>query len=229
MPRLIPPNDILIDLPPKARQAYEDLENEFITNVRGSTIVAANIAVAGGKCRQICNGAIYDTSPDDSDGDGRSYKLLHEEKIRALEDLIGELQGSPALVMYEFDSDKRRILESLGKHIAVIGGGTSPRQADDIIRRFNAGKIPILLGHPASMAHGLNLQEACHHIIWFGITWNLEYYQQAIARIYRQGQKETVFVHRILARNTIEQRVVQALGTKKDLQETLFGDLQWHS
>lgn len=223
MPRLMPPNDIMVDLPPDARQIYEEIASEFIAQVAGRTIIAANIAVAGGKCRQICNGALYTT-----DGVGekdRVFEVIHEEKISAVKELVSSLQGAPAIIVYEFNHDRRRLLECFGLDTPCLGGSTTPRQADDIIRRFNRGEIPVLLTYPID---GVNLQEACHHIIWFSLTWDLRLYQQTIDRIYRQGQKETVFVHRIMVRDSIEQRVVEVLDGKADLQEALLGELQWH-
>ena len=218
MPPCPPIDPILIDLPPAAREKYKDLEDEFITQVEEGTIIAANSAVAGGKCRQICNGALYINAEHDWVG-------IHDAKIDALEDLLEELQGAPTLVMYEFNHDRYRLLSRFGTSTPVLGGGVSATQADQHIRDFNAGKIPIMFCHPASMAHGLNLQETCHHIIWFGLTWNLEYYDQAIARIYRQGQKNPVFVYHILARDTLDFRVMNVLRDKGELQTAFFRSL----
>jgi len=180
-------------------------------------IVASTAAVAGVKCRQAANGAVYDQS-------GKAIPL-HDAKLEALADLVEELSGSPVLVLYEFDHDRERIQKSLGA-CEVLGGGLSPARLDSIIKRFNAGNIPVLLGHPASMGHGLNLQRSCRHIIWFGITWNFEHYDQAIARIYRQGQEsDRVFVYLIIATETLDEKVVKVLvqkdRTQSDLNEAL--------
>jgi len=127
--------------------------------------------------------------------------------------------------MYEFNHDKERLLGRFGSATPVLGGGTSARKADGYIQQFNDGHIPLMICHPGSMAHGLNLQETCHHLIWFGLTWNLEYYDQAIARIYRQGQKNPVFVYHILAHDTLDDRVMNVLADKDKTQKKLFASL----
>lgn len=214
-------HDILVQLPQEARKTYKEIEDDLITKLEAGFIVAANAAVAGGKCRQVCNGALYINEQHD-------HVVLHDEKIVALDELIESLQGAPALVMYEFDHDRTRLLRHFGGETPVIGGGTSARRADQYIQEFNAGRLRLLLCHPASMAHGLNLQEACHHIIWFGLTWNLEYYDQSIARIYRQGQTKPVFVYRILVEDSLDQRVAEALNDKDFTQQKLLRALKWN-
>ena len=209
---------IYVDLPEEAREKYKDIEDDFITQLEEGTIIAANAAVAGGKCRQICNGALYINREHD-------WVTIHDEKIGALEDLVESLGGAPMLVMYEFNHDKERLLGRLGSAIPVLGGGTSARKSNEYISEFNEGKHPVMICHPASMAHGLNLQEACHHICWFGITWNLEHYDQSIARIYRQGQEFPVFVYHILASDTLDDRVVEVLQQKDHNQKALFKNL----
>lgn len=218
MPPLPDIDPIWVDLPQEAREKYNDIEQEFITQLGEGTIIAANAAVAGGKCRQICNGAIY-TNPE------HDWIKVHDVKVEALEELIDSLGGAPTLVMYEFNHDKARLLGRFGSTTPVLGGGTSARKADEYIQDFNNGKIPLMLCHPASMAHGLNLQETCHHMIWFGLTWNLEHYDQAIARIYRQGQKNTVFVYHILAKDTLDEKVMAILAAKDKTQKALFEGL----
>jgi SNF2 family DNA or RNA helicase len=209
---------IYIDLPPDARSKYRDIEEDFITQVEAGTIVAANTAVAGGKCRQICNGALYINKEHE-------WEPIHAAKLEALGDLIEQLGGAPTLVMYEFNHDKARILGRYGSDLPVLGGGTSAGQSLQYIQEFNDGKHPLMICHPASMAHGLNLQEACHHIIWFGITWNLEHYDQSVARVYRQGQKFPVMVYHILARDTLDDRVMDVLKEKDHNQQMLFKSL----
>lgn len=215
MPELPPIDPILVDMPDKAWKIYRDIEDDFITQLEEGWIVAANTAVAGGKCRQIANGALYTNEEHD-------WIEIHNAKMDALGDLLEELGGAPTLIMYEFNHDRERLLRRFGPDIPVIGGGTSAVQTDRFIREFNAGNIPFMFCHPASMSHGLNLQEACHHIIWFGLTWNLEYYDQAIARIYRQGQQYPVFVYHILARDTMDDRVLGVLRGKDKTQQALF-------
>lgn len=225
MPELISRN-ISITLPEKIFQKYRDVEELFITAMDEGNIVAANAAVAGVKCRQIANGAVY---KDDTFEDQRKeYVVFHDEKLDALEGILAELNGAPVLILYEFNHDRDRILERLGD-VPVLGGGLSDKKLNSIIDRFNSGDLPLLLGHPASMGHGLNLQGKCHHVIWFGITWNLEYYDQAIARVYRQGQKaEHVFVYHIVASGTLDEKVLRVLTSKDRTQQGLLSALCEH-
>lgn len=214
MPELMFMPPVLVELPPEARRRYDNVENDFLSLADEGNIVAANAAVAGMKCRQIANGAVYD--------DMKEVIPMHEAKLDALEDLLEELNGAPTLVMYEFQHDADRILGRLGD-VPIIRSGMSPKKFETLIDNFNAGVLPVLLGHPASMAHGLNLQKSCHHIIWFGITWNLEHYDQAIARIYRQGQKSgTVRVYHIVAKDTLDEKVVKVLEQKDRQQQGLL-------
>lgn len=208
-----------VELPRNARKLYDQLEKDLIYAEENLLIVAANRAVAGGKLRQCANGAVYDSNGD--------WQELHGEKLDALESLLGEI-SSPTLVLYEFNHDRERILSRLG-NVPVLGSGTGPKQRQEIIRDFNAGAIRILLGHPGSMAHGLNLQENCHHVIWFGIPWDLELYDQAIARVYRQGQtKDRVFVYHIVAKDTKDGEVMAALTAKDERQDKLLRALSSH-
>jgi SNF2 family DNA or RNA helicase len=225
MPELVYRN-VTISLPEKVFQKYRDVEELFITAMEEGSIVAANAAVAGVKCRQIANGAVY---KDDSFEDQRKeYVVFHDEKLDALESMLAELNGAPCLVLYEFNHDRARILERLGE-VPVLGAGLSDKKLSSVIDRFNAGDIPVLLGHPASMGHGLNLQGKCHHVIWFGITWNLEYYDQAIARVYRQGQEaDHVFVYHIVASGTLDEKVLRALTSKDRTQQGLLSSLGVH-
>lgn len=226
MPALVSRN-ILVTLPEEAMQKYLDVQELFITNLGSGSIVAANAAVAGVKCRQIANGAVYHHD-DEAFGGKDEYVVFHDEKLDALEGLLAELNGAPTLILYEFDHDRQRILQRLGD-IPVLGSGLSDKKLDATIDRFNAGELPALLGHPASMGHGLNLQGSCHHVIWFGITWNLEYYDQAIARVYRQGQKsDHVFVYHLVASGTLDERVLRVLTSKDKTQQGLLSSLHTH-
>jgi SNF2 family DNA or RNA helicase len=206
-----------VQLPDKARLIYKGIEDEFISVMDDPDrpIVAGTAAVAGVKCRQIANGAVYDEYGIPHD--------IHDAKLEALEELLEELAGAPTLVLYEFDHDRSRIQKRFGDGIPVLGSGVSERKLSQIIDGFNRGEIPVLLGHPASMGHGLNLQGSCYHVIWFGIPWNLEHYDQAIARVYRQGQKSSsVFVYHISAENTLDQEVLKALTAKDRDQQGLL-------
>lgn len=208
MPELLN-NYIEIELPPKARQHYKEVERDFLTKLEDETVVAFNAASAGGKCRQISNGFVYS-----SEVQGQ-FSVLHEEKLAALEELVDEMQGRPILVFYEFIAD-REMIKARFKQARDINDG----KVENNILDFNAGKIPMMLAHPASAGHGLNLQEKCNTVCWYGVTWNLEYYQQANARVWRQGQPESqVVIHHIVAKDTLDQRVIKTLAAKDEVQE----------
>jgi SNF2 family DNA or RNA helicase len=204
---------ISVSLPPAVMTQYTSLQDQFIAQISSGAIVAANSAVASGKCRQVANGAVYN--------EDKTWTALHDEKLDALESLLEELNGHPVLLLYEFDHDRQRIMERM-PGICDLKGSTGAT-LDARIKAFNEGRIQVLLGHPASMGHGLNLQGSCHHIIWYGITWNLEHYDQAIARVYRQGQQSNrVIVYHIVAKDTMDETVVKALATKDHTQQDLL-------
>ena len=216
MPELIY-NDIYVQLPAQVIQRYRAMEDDFFVAVENNEIVAANAAVASGKLRQIANGALYT-------GDDKKFTVLHREKTTALVDLVDQLAGSPLLVLYEFNFEREMIQKELD--CPALYSGTTTKKAAMYEEAFNKGTLPVLIGHPGSMGHGLNLQGACHHVCWHGLTWNLEYYDQATRRVYRQGQNsERVFVHRIAARDTIDEVVLQTLAGKNTRQAELMANL----
>lgn len=226
MPELVT-QDIAIDMPADAMKIYKMVEDGFFAEMESNKIVAANAAVAGGKCRQIANGAVYHAIEAPLTFQGikinwdKNYTEVHDAKLDALEDLIDELGGKPVLVLYEFEHDKERILKRFPQSRAFTG--LSQKKAGELQDAFNRGEVPMLLGHPDSMGFGLNLQETCHHVIWFGITWNLAFYDQAIARVYRQGQKAgTVFIYHLVAANTLDERVLKVLTAKDRTQQNLL-------
>lgn len=212
--------DVLVDLPPKARKVYDEVQSDFITLLGSGALVASNAAAAGTKCRQIANGAVYFTDQGDygqePDITRKDWVAIHTAKLDALESLLEELSGQPALIFYEFDHDRQRIQERLDLPCLT---GTSAKKGAKLVDAFNRGELRGLLAHPASAGHGLNLQESCQHVIWFGLTWNLENYQQGIDRVYRQGQDGAVTVHRILTRGTLDERVAEVLA-HKDVEQS---------
>lgn len=209
MPELIP-NPIYVDLPTSVRKQYDDFERDFLISVLDETIPALNKASLGIKCRQISNGFIY------SQENKGTPLLIHDEKLKALENLIEEMQGRPLLLMYEFIADGQRIMERFPQAINVTGS----KDINKVVRDFNEGKIPVLIGHPKSAGHGLNLQEACSDICWYGTGLDLELWLQAIARVWRQGQKSsTVRNHFIMARNTTDELMIEGLARKDSDQE----------
>lgn len=217
MPELVS-HDLIVSLPPTSRKLYDELERDFLVQMEsGEEVIALNAAAAGTKLRQIANGALY-TGVD-------TWKGLHDEKLDALESLLEELNGHPVLIFYEFKHDAERISARLGS-IPNLSGSTGSK-FDALVDQFNSGRIAALLAHPASAGHGLNLQGSCHHIIWFGIPWNLEYYDQAIARVYRQGQSaEKVFVYHLVAKDTKDEDVAKVLVVKDRNQQGLLRALK---
>lgn len=210
MPELVT-NEILVKMPSAVQKKYDDFERDFLIQIANKQIPAFNKASLGVKCRQVANGFIYDP-------DTREAHHFHDEKLNALEQLIEEMQGRPLLVMYEFIADGQRISERFPGAVNVTGA----RDVERLVRDFNAGRIPVLIGHPRSAGHGLNLQESCHDICWYGVTWDLELWLQAIARVWRQGQPSSVVTnHIILADNTTDSGVVEGLGKKEATQDTV--------
>ena len=207
-------NIIKVDLPAAARKVYKELEKEYFVELEAGNVVAVNAAALAMKLRQATNGSLY--------LEGGESHTLHDAKVDALTELVEELQRSPLLVAVSFLSEVKLLRERLGKDIPYLGGGVSRRDADLIVNEWNAGTIPILLAHPASVSHGLNMQENAHHLCWFGLTWNLEEYDQLIRRIWRQGQKHPVVAHHIIARKTIDQAVLTALQDKDRKQSGLL-------
>ena len=197
-------------LPDKAFDLYKEVESAFFNEMQHGTIVAANTAAAGTKCRQIANGACY--------VEEGGWRHIHNAKMEALDELVEEIGPQPLLVVYEFNHDKERLLDYFGKWATCITG-VKGKALQEAVEAFNAGALPVMLAHAGSL-HGMNIQGACRHMIWFGITWNLESYKQAVWRIYRQGQKaESVMVYHIVAEGTLDESVVLALADKAATQE----------
>lgn len=227
LPRLVE-NDIWVELPAAAMKTYRELEDNLVTRVRENLVTAANAAVAMGKCRQVAGGAIYKQAEiDEVQLSGpREFIDVHEAKLDALEELVESLQGSPVLVAYEFQHELFRIRERLGD-VPYIGSGVTTTQALAIERAWNNKELPVLLGHPGSMGHGLNLQAAGNHVCWYTPTWNLEHYDQFNKRVLRQGNThDVVMVHRLLARSTIDRMVAGMLKSKGKTQTSLLAALK---
>lgn len=230
MPTLIE-NNIRVDLPPNVMEVYDRLENDLIAKLDGNLVVATNAAAASMKCRQVANGGIYLDPEVESliklPKSKREWANLHTEKVDALADLIEELQGSPLLVAYDFEHDLDRLRERLGQDVPYIGGGVNAKRSAELEKAWNAGQLPVLLGHPQAMAHGLNLQEMGHHVCWHSLTWDYELYDQFIRRVLRQGNKaKKVFVHHIIARGTVDEVVLAAVKSKRRGQNALFDALK---
>lgn len=222
MPEVIE-NVIRLDLPEAVRATYDALHDDLIARIGDKVVTAANAAAASTKCRQVASGGLYlETKP----GEPRRWENLHTTKIDALCDLIDELQGSPLLVAYDFEHDLDRIRKRLGKDVPYIGGGVSDKRAQELEKAWNAGKLPVLFGHPQSIGHGLNLQEVGNHVCWHTLTWDYELYDQFIRRVLRQGNKNAhVFVHHFVMRKTVDEAVLAALRAKARGQRALFDAL----
>jgi SNF2 family DNA or RNA helicase len=198
-------NEARVTLSDNERKDYDTLRKELVLTLGDEEIDAVNAAALSGKLCQMANGAVYSE-------DKRSIHL-HDRKLDMLEDLIEGANGKPVLVAYWYKHD----LDRIQKRFAVREIKTS-RDIDD----WNAGAIPVGLIHPASAGHGLNLQAGGATLIWFGLTWSLELYQQTNARLWRQGQKETVVIHHIITRGTIDEKIMKALKSKEGTQSALI-------
>lgn len=193
------------------REVYGRLKDEFLLDLPGGQITASNAGVLCGKLCQLANGAVY--------GDLGGTLEIHERKLDALEDIIESMNGRPLLVAYWFKHDLERIEERLHKlHVPF-----SRLDTEVSIRRWNAGELPVALIHPASAGHGLNLQSGGHTLVWYGLTWSLELYQQTVARLWRQGQRSgTVVVQHIVTHGTIDENILTALRRKDATQAALI-------
>lgn len=208
------PNEIIniinINLPKKVKNEYKKLEKELVLELDNEDIAASNAAVLTNKLLQMSNGAIY--------SEDNTVIEIHDEKLKALTEIIDTANGKPILVFYNFKHDYDRILSYLNlKKIKV-----KRLKDQEDIKEWNKGKIPVLLIHPASAGHGLNLQYGGNIIVWFGLTWSLELYQQANARLHRQGQKEHVIIHHLVSKNTVDEDVMKALEGKEVNQNILL-------
>lgn len=199
-------NEVKVTLSEKERRIYNTLKKELVVSLKGKEIDASNSAALAGKLSQLANGAVY--------GEDKNYIEFHNRKLDALEDLIEAANGKPVLVAYWFKHDLARIK----KRFQVRELLTSQD-----IKDWNSGKIPIAVIHPASAGHGLNLQYGGSTMIWFGLTWSLELFQQANARLWRQGQQaDTVVIHMIITVDTVDERITSALNSKDKVQSALI-------
>lgn len=198
-------NEIPVLLSEDERQHYEIMKSEMVLSLKGTEIDAVNAAALSNKLLQMANGAVYD-------GNGGVIRI-HDRKLDALEDIIEAANGKPVLIAYWYKHDLERIME---RFPAI--------QLDNAesIKRWNDGEIPVAVIHPASAGHGLNLQAGGSCLVWFGLTWSLELYQQTNARLWRQGQMDTVIIHHIVAKDTIDEQVMKTLKRKDKTQTALI-------
>ena len=228
MPQLVI-NNIKLELPEDVRVVYDQLEDDFISQLGDNTVAASNAAVATGKLRQVANGGIFLNSEVEAlvklPKSKREWVNLHTEKVDALADLVDELQGSPLLVAYDFEHDLDRLRTKFPN--AVFACDYSMKQFTDLEAKWNRGEITLLFGHPQSIGHGLNLQEVGHHVAWHSLCYSYELYDQFIRRILRQGNKnKRVFVHHLVMKDTIDEAILAALRSKERGQSALFKALK---
>ena len=200
-----------VEMDEKEKTVYNRLKDNLALTIGDQEITAANAASLCGKLSQMANGAVYT--------DDRSVKIFHDRKLDALEDMIEAANGKPVMIAYWFQHDLDRIKERLSQ----IGVIYEKIDSEDSIKRWNAGELPVALIHPASAGHGLNLQDGGSTIIWFGLTWSLELYQQTNGRLWRQGQKDrTVVIQHIITKGTIDERILTVLKNKDFTQEEMI-------
>lgn len=221
-------NIIQVELPPDARKVYNQMERVMLAELtNGDVVTASGAAAASMKCRQLANGGLYRQLQVTPANNEDRWSNTHSAKTDAVLDLVEELNGSPLLIAYDFEHDKERLLSALGRETPWIGGGTSPKASAAIERAWNAGEIPVLLGHPQAMGHGLNLQGACGHVLWHSLTWDLELYQQFTQRVLRQGnEKKRVIVHHLVAKDTVDEVILKTLRAKDRTQGSLLQALK---
>ena len=210
MPELLS-NTYLVTLSEAEEKQYKELKKEMVLEMEGEEITVANAAALSNKLLQLANGAIYT--------DEKETRRLHERKLDALEDLLETANGQPMLVAYWFKHDLERISERLTKLKVEYGALDQEKN----IQQWNEGKLSVGLIHPASAGHGLNLQTGGSILVWFGLTWSLELYQQTNARLWRQGQRaKTVVLQHIVTKGTIDERVLKALENKNAVQQGML-------
>ena len=209
--------NVMVDLPREARKTYLEMEKDMFAQLdSGQEVEVFNRASVSNKCLQICNGAAYLTS------DPTKYEAVHNAKLEALEDVIEEAAGSPVLCSYTFRADSERIMQKFKKLKPVDITKAKSADTGKIIDKWNSGKLKLLIGHPASVGHGIDgLQQSGSILVWFGLNWSLELYEQMCGRLDRQGQRNTVSIIHILCNDTVDLAVADAIERKADDQESL--------
>lgn len=222
--------DIEVELPAAARRKYDTLQQDLIAHFENHTITAANAATLTGKLRQVANGAVYkeEFGTENKRGRVRPFISIHDEKIDATLELLEELSGQPTIVGYEFKHDHARLHAALSKVYGSVPDLTraTTKQMIEIETAWNNAEIPILLAQSSSAAHGLNLQRGGRALIFFALPWDLEVYIQLVKRLHRSGQRRRVFVHRVMALNTVDQYVAKVLRGKNKNERALLDALR---
>ncbi len=209
-------NPINVQLPVKVMSKYKEFKKELVLELENDDhIIADSMAVLTMKLQQVVQGFVY--TPDEGS------EWIHKEKRKALNDIIDEAHGAPVIAVYKFKEELNYLQNEMGAECLT---GVSSDRAQDIVERWNRGEIPLLALHPLSGGHGLNLQKGGNIMVWLGLPWSLEEWQQTIARIYRRGQPKTVWIHTILADGTIDGSIYAALSSKKNTQEAVMESLK---
>lgn len=213
-------NEVAIVLPPRVREAYKQYERELYTALLSHEITAANRGVMTGRLRQLTGGAVF--RPGIMGRRAETFDVFHNEKLDALDSILSEA-GDNVLILYQFRHEAARILQRY-PGTPVLGSGSTG--AEHAIRRWQTGTLPLLIAHPDSMSHGLNLQTGGHTIVWYTLPWGQDAYEQTCKRLHRSGQSHPVMVHRIVAKNSIDSDVWQSICTKEDAQDTFTRGLE---
>jgi len=218
-------NYIEVKLPNTAMRLYKEMEKKFFLEWDGLKASAEATAQSSMKCHQISNGRVYEDIPPDLEPEEiRAFKRtrkvikIHKAKTEALSELIDELNGKPLLIAYHYKHDLDAILEVCGTNTPYIGSGVSPKESKALERLWNAGKLPILIGHPDSMGHGLNLQGSGNDICWYSLPYSLENYIQFNKRIHRQGVRAAVRIHHLVSLGTLDKAILSRLGERAEQQ-----------
>lgn len=217
-------NNKYVELPSRARNLYKEMEDKFFFELDQHQVEAVNSAARSQKLLQLANGAVYvdPLTEDDSDPRSKMFKEVHDEKLQMLESIVAESSGKPILVAYNFKSDLARILKAFPRAVAL-----TPRNVSSTMKDWNAGKIQMLLAHPQSAGHGLNLQDGGNILVFFGVNWNLEHRMQIVERIgptrqLQAGHDRPVFIYNILTKGTIDELVMARIESKREIQELLL-------
>ncbi len=213
-------NVVKLQMPAKAIRQYREFEKEMFLQLQDTEVEAQTAATLSMKCRQLTSGAVYDAmEPGEKPKGARKWTAIHDVKMRAVQDIVEEAQGEPLLIVYEFKHELARLRKQYPK-APWIGGGS--KGADTAIKEWNTGKHRVMLVHPASVGHGINLQHGGHCMVWTSMTWSYELYSQMVARLHRQGQRQPVVVHMLIIPDTVDDTVREALAGKHKGQAALL-------
>ena len=205
-------NVIIVEMSPKEWALYKEMEREHVLSIADDDDISAlNAASLAGKLLQLSNGSIYN--------DEGNIVVVHNEKVERLKELVETNEGKPILVFYNFKHDLQAIKDAFPKAVEL--------KTDDDVAEWNKGNIQMLLAHPASAGYGLNLQAGGNIIVWYGLTWSLEQYQQANARLHRQGQTQPVIIHHLVTKGTMDEQVIKALERKEAGQDALLEAIKY--